>query len=169
MIVINEGVSYAWWSSPVGKVMMSATGGRLTGVHFVDAIERCARPLNDADEELLARTQKQLWEYFDGERKDFDLPLSPRGTEFQLRVWNALRMIPYGCTLSYEELARHCGNTKAARAVGMANNKNPISIVVPCHRVIGADGSLKGYSGGVDKKRSLLDLEAGFVHRIKRS
>lgn len=169
MIVINEGVSYAWCSSPVGEVMMSATDGRLTGVHFVDSIERCSRLISDADADLLAKTQKQLSEYFDGERADFELPLSPKGTEFQLRVWNALRLIPYGCTLSYKELARHCGNTRAARAVGMANNKNPISIVVPCHRVIGADGSLKGYGGGVDKKRSLLDLEAGFVHRVKRS
>ncbi len=98
-------------------------------------------------------------EYFAGGRKDFDLPLCPRGTEFQKKVWSALREIPYGETRAYGEIAAAVGNPKAARAVGMANNRNPISVIVPCHRVIGSDGKLVGYGGGLDIKEFLLDLE----------
>jgi len=103
---------------------------------------------------------EQLEEYFAGDRQDFDLPIAPRGTEFQLRAWDALRAIPYGQTRSYGEQAAMLGDRGLARAVGLANNRNPISIVVPCHRVIGADGSLVGYGGGLATKRFLLDLES---------
>jgi O-6-methylguanine DNA methyltransferase len=102
---------------------------------------------------------EQLDEYFRGRRRDFDLELSPRGTEFQLRVWRELTRIPYGETISYQELSRRIGNPSATRAVGRANGANPIPIVIPCHRVIGADGSLTGYGGGIDIKRQLLALE----------
>lgn len=102
---------------------------------------------------------KQLEEYFAGERKIFDLPLRPQGTPFQQKVWAALQQIPYGETRSYGEIAKMAGNEKACRAVGMANNRNPISIVIPCHRVIGADGSLTGYGGGLSLKKILLELE----------
>jgi methylated-DNA-[protein]-cysteine S-methyltransferase len=108
---------------------------------------------------LVAAVSRQLAEYFAGERREFDLPLDPRGTPFQKRVWSALRRIPYGKTRSYIDIARVSGSPKGARAVGMANHDNPIAIVVPCHRVIAADGSLGGYGGGLNFKRKLLDLE----------
>ena len=108
---------------------------------------------------LLDQTIVQLSEYFSGRRKKFDLPLSLSGTEFQKRVWEALMEIPYGETRTYGQIARVTGNPKASRAVGMANNKNPVPIVVPCHRVIGTSGDLTGYAGGLDIKRILLKLE----------
>ena len=107
----------------------------------------------------LADLQRQVGEYFAKRRRDFDLALAPEGTAFQLRVWAELRRIPYGCTLSYGELAERVGNRKGSRAVGAANGANPIGLVVPCHRVIGADGSLTGYGGGLPIKEALLQLE----------
>jgi methylated-DNA-[protein]-cysteine S-methyltransferase len=112
------------------------------------------------DDGALAALRTQLQEYFDGERTEFDLPLAPEGTSFQRKVWNALCEIPYGKTMSYGELARHIGQPGAARAVGLANGSNPLPIVVPCHRVIGADGSLTGFGGGIGRKRWLLSHEA---------
>lgn len=109
--------------------------------------------------ELIKRTKMQLEEYFAGKRKNFDLPLAAEGTDFQKKVWNALLEIPYGKTVSYGELAKKLGKPKAARAVGGACNKNPICIIVPCHRVIGANGNLTGYAFGLDFKRKLLQLE----------
>jgi len=108
---------------------------------------------------LIKKAAAQLREYFDGKRKTFDLPLAPRGTEFQLTVWKALQAIPYGKTCSYGQLADKIGNPKACRAVGMANNRNPITIIIPCHRVIGSNGSLTGYAGGLDLKDKLIMLE----------
>ena len=108
---------------------------------------------------LIKKAAAQLGEYFEGKRKNFDLPLSLHGTDFQLKVWKALQKIPYGKMTSYGEIARVIGNAAACRAVGMANNRNPIAIVVPCHRVIGKDGSLTGYGGGLDLKEKLLKLE----------
>jgi methylated-DNA-[protein]-cysteine S-methyltransferase len=113
-----------------------------------------------ADRALLEPARRQLEAYFRGELRDFDLPLAPRGTPFQLRVWAELRNIPYGRTISYGELSRRLGDPALTRAVGAANGANPISIIIPCHRVIGADGALVGYGGGLDVKRKLLDLEA---------
>ena len=101
----------------------------------------------------------QIKEYLKGSRKDFDLPLKPEGTDFQLRVWQALLAIPYGETRSYQEIAEQAGNIKACRAVGLANNRNPIAIIIPCHRVIGKNGSLTGYGGGLEIKARLLELE----------
>jgi methylated-DNA-[protein]-cysteine S-methyltransferase len=108
---------------------------------------------------LIKKAAKQFDEYFKKNRQNFDLPLVLRGTDFQLKVWKALQKIPYGQTRSYGELAAMIGNPKACRAVGMANNRNPITIIVPCHRVIGHDGSLTGYGGGLELKQKLLDLE----------
>jgi methylated-DNA-[protein]-cysteine S-methyltransferase len=108
---------------------------------------------------LIKRTAKQFDEYFKKDRQEFDLPLVLHGTDFQVKVWKALQKIPYGQTRSYGELAAMIGNPKACRAVGMANNRNPIAIIVPCHRVIGHDGSLTGYGGGLELKQKLLDLE----------
>ena len=109
---------------------------------------------------LIKEAHQQLSEYLKGERKSFDLPLRMKGTDFQQRVWNALLKIPYGETRSYKQIAEAIGNPKAVRAVGMANNRNPLLIVVPCHRVIGADGKLVGYGAGIEKKEFLLRLES---------
>ena len=106
------------------------------------------------------KAKTELTEYFAGQRKSFDLPLEPKGTAFQQSVWRALCEIPYGETVSYGQIAERIGNKKACRAVGMANNRNPIAIIIPCHRVIGAGGKLTGYAGGLDKKEFLLELEA---------
>lgn len=108
---------------------------------------------------ILKNTVTQLDEYFQGKRKSFELPIKLNGTEFQQKVWQNLQKIPYGKTISYKQLADMCGNPKASRAVGMANNKNPIAIIVPCHRVIGTNGKLTGYAGGLDLKSELLKLE----------
>jgi methylated-DNA-[protein]-cysteine S-methyltransferase len=151
--------------SPVGPLTIVAANGSITGLYM--AVHRHAPdpasfgPPADPDVEPFPAAAGQLRAYFDGSRTDFDLPLAPAGTAFQLRVWAALRAIPYGQTVTYGELAGQLGNPAASRAVGLANGKNPISIVVPCHRVIGADGSLTGYGGGLDRKRFLLALESG--------
>ncbi|MCL2720861.1 MAG: methylated-DNA--[protein]-cysteine S-methyltransferase [Treponema sp.] len=108
---------------------------------------------------LIKETIKQLDEYFSGKRKTFDLPLNAQGTEFQKKVWQVLKAIPYGQTCSYEQIAIKTGNPKACRAVGLSNNKNPIVIIIPCHRVIGKNGKLTGYAGGLELKQKLLDLE----------
>lgn len=117
---------------------------------------------------MLDRAERQLAEYFLGDRREFDLPLEPEGTEFQLSVWQVLRTIPYGETISYGEQARRLGDAKKARAVGGANGKNPLSIVVPCHRVIGASGALTGFGGGVDVKETLLRLEKEVASCVSR-
>lgn len=151
--------------SPVGPLTLVAEDGQLTGL-YMDA--QRYRPGSDtfgtggdpADTPFAAARQ-QLAAYFAGQLRSFDLPLAPAGTDFQRRVWSALRAIPYGTTWSYGELARHVGSATASRAVGLANGKNPIALVIPCHRVIGSDGSLTGYGGGLDRKRFLLELETG--------
>jgi len=117
------------------------------------------KDMNICETELLKEASRQLAEYLDGFRKTFDLPLNPQGTEFQKKVWNALCDIPYGEIRSYKQIAEAVGNPKASRAVGMANNRNPIMIFIPCHRVIGSNGSLVGYGGGLDMKEKLLSLE----------
>lgn len=145
---------YAVYDSPCGRLKIGYTDKAIRYVLFTDEKES-GKP--SALSELAA---SQLTEYFSGKRKDFDLPLEPQGTEFRKKVWSALTEIPYGETRSYKDIAESIGNPKACRAVGGANNKNPISIIIPCHRVVGADGSLVGYGGGLDKKTMLLDLES---------
>ncbi|HLQ56184.1 MAG TPA: methylated-DNA--[protein]-cysteine S-methyltransferase [Streptosporangiaceae bacterium] len=153
-------------ASPIGPLTLVAAGGTLTGVymdaqrHLPGTVAR-ARPAgrDGPDAAPLAAAARELAEYFAGERTEFDLPLAMAGTDFQRRVWAALREIPYGETVSYGELARGIGKESASRAVGLANGKNPVAIIVPCHRVVGSDGSLTGYGGGLDRKRFLLALE----------
>lgn len=149
--------------SPVGPLTIVAENGMITWLYMdvqrhAPAAEARGLP-GDPRDEPFAAAGAQLSAYFHGELTDFDLPLSPEGTEFQRKVWAGLRAIPYGQTVSYGELARRLGSPAASRAVGLANGRNPISIVVPCHRVIGADGSMTGYGGGLDRKRFLLALE----------
>ena len=153
--------------SPIGPLTLVAAGGHLVAL-YLDAQrhrpgdETLGQP-GDPGEQPFAAAAAQLSAYFAGQLTDFDLPLAPAGTEFQRRVWDALRQIPYGQTWSYGELARQIGSPAASRAVGLANGKNPIALVIPCHRVIGSDGSLTGYGGGLDRKRFLLGLETGVV------
>lgn len=142
--------------SPVGELTLTEENGALTGLYFG------ARPGGEeGSSPLLEEAARQLRAYFAGQRQAFSLPLAPRGTAFQLQVWQALQTIPYGEVRTYGEIARAIGKPKACRAVGMANHKNPISIIVPCHRVVGADGSLTGYGGGLAAKEFLLALEQG--------
>jgi methylated-DNA-[protein]-cysteine S-methyltransferase len=146
--------------SQVGELLLCGDGQSLTGVHFTP-FEPPADGDRDDDDPVLAKTRQQLEEYFAGEREDFDLPLAPSGTGFQRRVWAALQEIPYATTTSYGEIARRLElGSRGARAVGLANGSNPIPIIVPCHRVVGADGSLTGYGGGLDRKRTLLAVES---------
>lgn len=154
---------YATFASPVGPLLMMSDGQALTGLHTDSDKHRPAmRPdwIRDEAAAPFAQVKAQLCGYFEGRLTEFDLPLAPRGTEFQLRVWQELRNIPHGETISYAELARRIGRPQASRAVGHANARNPISIIVPCHRVIGADNSLTGYAGGLERKRMLLAHEA---------
>ncbi len=151
-------VLYSILPSPIGEILLFGDREALAGLYMepwsVDPAWR-------RDDGAFAAAREQLDAYFAGERTEFDLPLAPNGTEFQRRVWAALREIPYGETTSYGALAARIGAPGAARAVGLANGRNPISIVVPCHRVVGASGSLIGYGGGLERKRALLDLERG--------
>jgi methylated-DNA-[protein]-cysteine S-methyltransferase len=143
--------------SPVGPLTLAERDGALARLSFG------AHGRHGAPTPLLARATEQLNKYFAGERRGFDLPLAPTGTDFQLACWRALAEIPYGETRSYGEQAVRIGKPESIRAVGAANGANPIAIILPCHRVIGADGSLTGFGGGLETKRRLLDLEAGIL------
>jgi len=154
-------IGYELYATAFGDVAIAADADGLLALTF-HRDERPARIGADWQRGATAVTDaaaRQLQEYFAGARRDFDLPLAPRGTEFQRRVWEALLQIPYGETRSYREQAAMLGNLKAIRAVARANGANPIAVIVPCHRVIGADGSLTGYAGGLDLKARLLTLE----------
>lgn len=154
--------------SPIGRLFIAAEDAGLRAVEFPENRHPVKR---DADWQagnhpLLGEAKRQLDEYFAGKRRDFDLPLAPRGTDFQRDVWQALRAIPFGQTWSYAQLAAKIGKTSAMRAVGAANGRNPIPIIVPCHRVIGADGSLTGFGGGLPTKEFLLRLEGALPHAL---
>lgn len=149
------------YESPIGPLYLVASETALRALYFrkpkglfVDSLKSSAPEV-----QVLALAVTQLEEYFTGARQDFDLPLEVEGTEFQTKVWNELKKIPYGKTYSYKELAKRVKNEKAVRAVGTANGRNPISIIVPCHRVIAADGTLGGYGGGLKIKTKLLEIE----------
>ena len=144
-----------YYDFPVMRFYIAESGGAIT-----DVVTRLVEGADIKETPLILQAAEMLWEYFSGRRKYFDgLPLYFEGTEFQKKAWNALLTIPYGETRTYKEQAEAIGNVKACRAVGAANGKNPISIIVPCHRVIGSDGSLVGYGGGLDVKAALLELE----------
>jgi methylated-DNA-[protein]-cysteine S-methyltransferase len=149
--------SVFYYDYPVGRIGIAARDGFITHVFY--AAVRSHEGYSRGEIPLIAQAAAQLREYFSGRRKEFELPLMPQGTTFQQSVWKALTTIPYGETLSYQEVAALVGNPKASRAVGMANHRNPIAIIIPCHRVNGADGKLRGYAGGLPAKQYLLDLE----------
>ncbi|WP_156756419.1 methylated-DNA--[protein]-cysteine S-methyltransferase [Actinokineospora pegani] len=153
--------------SPTGLLTLVATNGVLSGLYMTDQRHR------PAEETFGERTSTgfeeaitQLGEYFEGKRTDFDLPTAMAGTDFQRRVWNELTRIPYSETISYGQLADRLGKPTASRAVGLANGRNPISVIVPCHRVVGSTGSLTGYGGGVERKRFLLDFERATAGKV---
>ena len=144
--------------SPIGPLTLVAAKGALLEVQFAEPGARASRP-RQALEPVLEACAEQLAEYFGGRRKSFELPLAPQGTEFQRAVWSALAAIPFGELRSYSDIARDIGRPRAVRAVGAANGRNPLPIIVPCHRVIGSDGTLTGFAGGLEAKRRLLQLE----------
>jgi len=153
-------MSYIQIESPCGPLLLAADDAGLRQILFVNGRSSVRPdPAWREDRGALAEVVRQLRAYFSGELQRFDLSLAPQGTPFQLNVWQHLCEIPYGETISYGELARRIGNPNASRAVGLANGSNPISIVIPCHRVIGSNGKLTGYGGGLETKQKLLELE----------
>jgi methylated-DNA-[protein]-cysteine S-methyltransferase len=151
---------YTTVDSPIGELLLVGDGTALHGLYMQSGRRKRIEPAWQRDDEPFAAVTEQLAEYFEGRRREFDVPLVLDGPPFQRQAWHALREIPYGETVSYGEQARRIGQPDAARAIGAANGQNPIAVIVPCHRVIGADGSLTGFGGGLDRKRLLLDLEA---------
>ena len=153
-------MNYCWYESPIGKLLLAGDAQGLQWIGFPEGKGR-VDPGSDwvENDAFFMETRRQLSAYFAGELKEFSLTLAPRGTEFQLTVLEALQCIPYGETRSYGELARDIGRPKASRAVGAANGRNPLPIVIPCHRVIGSNGTLTGFGGGLEVKQFLLDLE----------
>lgn len=159
-------VHYRTMESPVGLLTLAGRTGRLQHLRMVDQTYEPDRADWQPDQSAFPEAVAQLQEYFDGMRQEFDLPLDLLGTPFQRRVWAALLTIPYGQTRTYGEIARQIEAPGASRAVGLANGHNPIGIIVPCHRVIGANGSLTGYGGGLGRKRTLLGMEKSAVSTI---
>src|SRR6476661_5039700 len=151
---------YTTIDSPIGELLLLGDGEALHGLYMQGGRRKRISPEWERDERPFAVAAEQLAEYFDGRRREFDLPLALNGPPFQRQAWEALRDIPYGETVTYGEQARRIGHPDAARAVGAANGQNPIAVIVPCHRVIGAGGALTGFGGGIERKRLLLDLEA---------
>lgn len=149
-------INYYFYETIIGYLTISADEQGITDVSFGKR-----NPVHAVCEEtpVIKQAVSELQEYFEGRRREFTVPLHPQGTDFQLRVWQVLRTIPYGKTWSYKQVATAAGNPNASRAVGMANNRNPIAIIIPCHRVIGANGRLVGYAGGLDVKEKLLQIE----------
>lgn len=150
---------HSYLESPIGELLLTGNGHSLTGLYTHEHVRPPVELGSRSDAEF-AEVHRQLNEYFAGERVEFDLALAPKGTEFQQRVWQQLRAIAFGSTRSYGQLAIEIGNAKAVRAVGLANGRNPISIIVPCHRVIGSNGTLTGYAGGLAAKQWLLSHES---------
>jgi methylated-DNA-[protein]-cysteine S-methyltransferase len=170
-------IVYDTIDTPVGELLLTATADGLTGVHFPKSSDghrpeagwQRARPLPNPASSAIAAARAELDAYFAGTLTRFTVPLAATGTPFQQRVWTALRDVPFGATISYLELARRLGDAKAVRAVGGANGRNPIPVIVPCHRVIGADGSLTGFGGGLERKRWLLRHEGALPEGLELS
>lgn len=146
------------YDTAIGRIYVADNGRAIAGVFLPGNAVPAGIPQNETD--VIKRAAVQITEYLSGRRREFDVKVEPEGTDFQKRVWAALRTIPYGHTCSYSHIAHIAGNPKACRAVGMANNRNPVSIIIPCHRVIGKSGALVGYGGGLELKKYFLDMEA---------
>jgi len=169
---MNSSIRYGWMPSPLGNVLLVADGDALCGVYFHDqkylpAID----PVWKWDDDLpvLRAARRQLDEYFGGVRERFDVPLGPMGTPFQRAIWNAIAEVPCGATRTYADLAVRTGRPGCACAAGAATGRNPLSIIVPCHRIVGSDGSLTGYAGGLDRKKRLLALEGAVIAATRRA
>jgi methylated-DNA-[protein]-cysteine S-methyltransferase len=165
---MNDTIYYRYLASPIGKLLLTSDGSALTGLHMTGLAQDSAPVPEEPwkqDDRAFVTACDQLQAYFEGEAVSFELPLQLAGTPFQRRVWQELCKIPFGRAISYAELARRVGNPQASRAVGGANGKNPIAVIVPCHRVIAADGGLGGYGGGLNRKRWLLEHEATVLTR----
>ena len=155
---MKKNMKYIYYkNTKIGKIGIQEENGNITKLGFKLQLEE--EGCKEKETLLIKEAFKQIEEYIKGTRKEFDLPLNPEGTEFRKKVWRELRKIPYGKTVSYGAIAKNIGNPKASRAVGGANNKNPIAIIIPCHRVIGSNGKLVGYAGGLDIKQKLLEIE----------
>jgi len=155
---------YTVVASPLGDLVVWGDGDTLSGLSFADSQKAAVvDPSWDRADTSFAEVAAQLRAYFAGERTEFTLKLDPHGTAFQRRVWDALEKIPFGTTTTYGQIAAELGDPRSTRAVGLANGRNPIAIIIPCHRLIGADGNLTGYGGGMDRKRWLLAHESGAV------
>lgn len=155
-----ENKFFAYFNSPLGTIELSATEKGISSLYFA-----AVKKQKEIEHRILAEGIRQLNEYFSKKRKEFSLPLDLRGTDFQKKVWNELLKIPFGKTVSYLHIAKEIGDENSTRAVGNANGKNPVSIIVPCHRVIGAGGSLTGYGGGIEKKKWLLEFEGALKQK----
>ena len=155
---------FDFYESPMGRMLIVASDEGLNGLYFIDQkYYREVEPdwVRGEKHPVVRQTAREMKEYFGGKRKEFDVPLAPEGTPFQAEVWKAISSVRYGNTITYSELARRAGHPDAIRAAGTATGRNPITIIVPCHRIIGADGSLTGYAGGLHRKRALQELESG--------
>ncbi|MFL6164063.1 MAG: methylated-DNA--[protein]-cysteine S-methyltransferase [Jatrophihabitantaceae bacterium] len=155
---------HSYLDSPIGRLLLTGDPAALTGLYLAEHV-RIATPLGARDDSVFTEPARQLAEYFAGDRQSFELPIAPAGTPFQRRVWQLLQGIGFGERRSYGELAAELGNPNAARAVGLANGRNPISIIVPCHRVVGSKGALTGYAGGLTNKQWLLEFETRVLGR----
>ncbi len=157
---------YSFHQTSIGELLLTARDGNLTGLYFADQAH-APRPgrdwLRQDDAAIFLRARQQVDEFIEGDRKNFDLPLALHGTPFQVRAWQEIARIPFGQTISYGELAARAGAPRAVRAAGAAAGRNPLCWIVPCHRVVGKDGRLTGYAGGISRKRLLLDFEAGRI------
>ena len=169
---MNPKLRYDWMQSPLGSVLLVADGDALCGVYFHDQKylpEIDPAWVRDERSPVLRATRRQLDAYFNGSRDRFELPLAPAGTPFQRAIWNAIAEVPCGATRTYADLATRVGRAGSARAAGAATGRNPLSIIVPCHRIVGSDGSLTGYAGGLERKRQLLAHERALVANVPRA
>ena len=164
MLNNTPALHYTFLNTPIGQLLLAGLAETIHFVGFPEGKMAIAPPVHwQRNDDILQQCQAQLQDYFNGQRTSFDLHLSPEGTDFQRQVWQQLQQIPFGKTCSYKDIAQAIQRPKSVRAVGAANGRNPIPIIIPCHRVIGADGSLTGFGGGLDTKRILLKLEGALV------
>ncbi len=167
---MNHSIDFCWMPSPLGDMLLVGTPEALTGIYFVDQKYRPEidpRWNESGSKPVLSLARRQLEQYFAGRREQFELPLDPQGTPFQRAIWKAIANVRWGAIATYADLAERIGRAGCARAAGAATGRNPLSIVVPCHRIVGSSGALTGYAGGLDRKRALLALERGEICELR--